>query len=60
MFENLNINVPAGVLVAGNNVLAIHGLNVSTSSSDFLISVELVAEGGCLNTPVFFDLEPLP
>ena len=28
----------------GANILAIHGLNVGTTSSDFLISVELVAE----------------
>ena len=32
-----------GKLKQGQNILAIHGLNDSTTSSDFLISVELVA-----------------
>ncbi|MHC4499493.1 MAG: CotH kinase family protein, partial [Planctomycetota bacterium] len=44
-------------LQPGNNVLAIHGLNVSTTSSDFLISVELVV--GTFDYDVEgFDLKP--
>ncbi|MBN2132607.1 MAG: lamin tail domain-containing protein [Sedimentisphaerales bacterium] len=49
-FEELNITAHAGRLQRGRNILAIQGLNLSTSSSDFLISVELVSsrepEGG--------------
>jgi len=49
-FEEVNITPHVGRLQRGRNILAIHGLNISTSSSDFLISVELVAsrepEGG--------------
>ncbi|MHC4110494.1 MAG: lamin tail domain-containing protein [Planctomycetota bacterium] len=42
-FENIPITSHIGALRQGNNVLAIHGLNISTTDSDFLISVELVA-----------------
>ncbi|MFT5125383.1 MAG: hypothetical protein ACI97B_004031, partial [Verrucomicrobiales bacterium] len=42
-----DFDVSTASLQAGNNVLAIHGLNTGTTSSDFLISPELVAR---LNT----------
>jgi hypothetical protein len=42
-FENIPITSHIGALRQGNNVLAIHGLNISTTDSDFLISIELVA-----------------
>ncbi|MGD8499463.1 MAG: chitobiase/beta-hexosaminidase C-terminal domain-containing protein, partial [Phycisphaerales bacterium] len=42
-FENIDISGSLGSLQDGGNVLAIHGLNVGTTSSDFLISVQLVA-----------------
>jgi hypothetical protein len=42
-FENINIATFLSQLQQGDNLLAIHGLNTSTTSSDFLISVELVA-----------------
>jgi len=49
-FEELNLTGHVGRLRRGRNILAIHGMNISTSSSDFLISVELVSsqepEGG--------------
>jgi hypothetical protein len=43
VFEEFNITDRIGTLRTGNNVLAIHGLNVTLSSSDLLILPELVA-----------------
>ncbi len=43
LFEDFDVAAQLGALQAGNNVLAIHGLNAPATSSDFLISVELVA-----------------
>jgi hypothetical protein len=43
-FESIDISAFFGSLKAGNNILAIQGLNSSTVDSDFLISVELIAE----------------
>jgi uncharacterized protein (DUF362 family) len=42
-FEPMDITSYQGELVAGANLLAIHGLNVGLTSSDFLIAVELEA-----------------
>jgi hypothetical protein len=42
-FVEYPINSHISALQPGNNVLAIHGLNVSPTSSDFIISAELVA-----------------
>ncbi len=42
-FENIDISDRINLLREGDNVLAIHGMNYSTTSSDFLISAELVA-----------------
>ncbi|MHC4864699.1 MAG: lamin tail domain-containing protein [Planctomycetota bacterium] len=42
-FENIPVAGHIDVLRQGGNVLAIHGLNTSTTDSDFLISAELVA-----------------
>jgi hypothetical protein len=44
--ESVDISNSLNALRQGNNLLAIHGLNTSTTSSDFLISVELVAGKG--------------
>ncbi len=41
--ESFDLSSYADHVHAGENILAIHGLNESTSSSDFLISTELVA-----------------
>ncbi len=41
--ESFNISAHLSTLQQGQNILAIHGLNVSTTSSDFIISAELVA-----------------
>ncbi|HOL88288.1 MAG TPA: lamin tail domain-containing protein [Anaerohalosphaeraceae bacterium] len=42
-WDSFDISAYKSVLRAGTNILAIHGLNVSTTSSDFLISAELEA-----------------
>ena len=41
-FTDFNITDHAELLREGDNLLALHGLNASTTSSDFLISVKLV------------------
>jgi hypothetical protein len=41
--ENFNLSTAINTLVIGQNLLAIQGLNVSSTSSDFLILPELVA-----------------
>ncbi len=41
--ESFNVSASIDALRRGENILAIHGLNESTTSSDFLISLELVA-----------------
>ncbi len=43
ILASVDISAHAGLLRRGTNLLAIHGLNLSTDSSDFLISAELVA-----------------
>ena len=43
-FQDFDISSHLNVLDPGQNILAIHGLNISPSSSDFLISSELVIE----------------
>lgn len=42
-FENIPINSYLSVLQPGNNILAIQGLNIGTTSSDFIISPILSA-----------------
>ncbi|MEN6423836.1 MAG: CotH kinase family protein [Phycisphaerales bacterium] len=44
VFEEIDVAGFASVLRRGSNVLAIHAMNQSTTSSDFLISVQLTAE----------------
>ena len=48
-FEEFDVSMHAGLLTKGENLLAIHGLNSSPTSSDALFSVELVA--GLSNNP---------
>ncbi|MGB2863781.1 MAG: lamin tail domain-containing protein, partial [Sedimentisphaerales bacterium] len=43
VFEDFDITDHIGALRTGNNVLAIHGLNTTLSSSDLLILPELIA-----------------
>ena len=42
-FENIDISSHVNALREGDNVLAMQGLNASTTSSDFLICAELIA-----------------
>jgi len=42
-FEDIDVSLHLDALLTGDNILAIHGLNESLTSSDFLISAELVA-----------------
>jgi methionine-rich copper-binding protein CopC len=44
VWEDFDVSSGIDALVSGTNVLAIHGLNRSVTSSDFLILPELVAE----------------
>ncbi|MFW6155309.1 MAG: lamin tail domain-containing protein [Planctomycetota bacterium] len=44
-----NVNAFADALRAGENVLALHGLNAGIGSSDFLLSAELTAGGTASN-----------
>jgi hypothetical protein len=46
LFENIDISDFLDTLQQGDNLLAIQGMNSSTTSGDFLISVELLATGG--------------
>jgi CotH kinase protein/Chitobiase/beta-hexosaminidase C-terminal domain/Lamin Tail Domain len=41
-YRSLDVSASVGALQSGQNILAIHGLNVSLGSSDFLIDAELV------------------
>jgi len=46
LLESIDISEFLDTLQQGDNLLAIHAMNSSTTSSDFLISVELLASGG--------------
>lgn len=45
-FQTYDVSGSVGTLVAGQNILAIHGLNNGTGSSDMLIVPELTTTGG--------------
>jgi len=42
-FESIDISDSISLLRKGNNILALHGMNISAADADFLISAELVA-----------------
>ena len=46
LLESIDISRYLDALQQGDNLLAIHGMNSSSTSSDFLISAELTASGG--------------
>ncbi|MHC4560871.1 MAG: lamin tail domain-containing protein, partial [Planctomycetota bacterium] len=48
--ESFNVSNHINALHQGDNILAIHGLNTPTTSSDFLISAELIATASSPNT----------
>ncbi|MFZ2148458.1 MAG: lamin tail domain-containing protein, partial [Sedimentisphaerales bacterium] len=63
-FENIDISAYLGAVQLGYNILAIHGMNSSTISSDFLISAELFAgvssfPGGGISPDVFQYTGPI-
>jgi hypothetical protein len=55
-YETINITAHVPALVAGANVLAIHGLNVAAGDNDFLVLPELVAASAPDGEPRFFDV----
>lgn len=60
--EQIDISAFKHLLTTGTNVLAVHGLNISPTNSDFLISPTLVARSAgdyTSGTPRFF-VEPTP
>jgi hypothetical protein len=54
-FESIDVSAFLGTLQQGDNLLAIHGLNLSATDADFLISAELIAD-----TSDSRDNPPLP
>ncbi len=54
-FESIDVSAFLGTLQRGDNLLAIHGLNLSATDTDFLISAELIAD-----TKDPGDAPPLP
>ena len=51
-FQDFNVSSYLSVLSPGENILAVHGLNISTGSSDFLISTELaIGQSSSVNDP---------
>ncbi|MEN6335082.1 MAG: lamin tail domain-containing protein [Phycisphaerales bacterium] len=52
LFESIDLSAYVSNLRQGNNVLAIQGMNAGTSSSDFLIGVEMIASKGPANQNV--------
>ncbi|MHC4753240.1 MAG: lamin tail domain-containing protein, partial [Planctomycetota bacterium] len=48
--ESFDVSKHINALRQGDNILAIHGLNTSTTSSDFLITAELIATASSPNT----------
>ena len=56
--ESLNLTSSIGSLIAGTNVLAIQGLNLSATNADFLIRAELDADltAGYGDTPRYFTV----
>ena len=52
VFEYIDVSSYLNLLQSGDNILAIHGLNLSSTSSDFLISAELeVSESPYISEP---------
>lgn len=52
--ENIDLSASRNLLVNGSNVLAIHGLNVSSGNSTFLIAPELIGAGLHIAPPQYF------
>src|SRR5437773_10118872 len=60
-FEDFNVSPFASLLQVGANVLAIQGLNIDATNTDFLIQAELVATGvGTIGTQASYFSTPTP
>ena len=60
-FEDFNVSPVASLLAVGANVLAIQGLNIDATNTDFLIQAELVATGvGSIGTQASYFSTPTP
>ncbi|MCH8922437.1 MAG: lamin tail domain-containing protein, partial [Planctomycetes bacterium] len=59
VFEEFDVSDHAGLLRLGSNILAIHGLNDSALSSDFLISPELLTRR-TITSPLEYFTTPTP
>ncbi len=57
-YQTFDVTQHLGALRLGQNILAIQGLNESTTSSDFLLSVELVATKGANASTTGGDVSP--
>ena len=57
-FETFEIANPSSFLKKGVNIIAIHGINVSQTSSDFLINAELVSIEADFNPPLVAFISP--
>ena len=57
LFEAFDVSSSLGSLKLGQNILAVHAMNQSTTSSDFLLSAELVA-GASAGGPVPSGVSP--
>ena len=58
--EYLPFAIDPGLLQSGENVLALHGLNASPTSFDFLLQVQLVGEIESETVQLGFMAEPTP
>jgi len=59
-FSSFNITAGSAYLQNGTNVLALQGLNVSATNSDFLLQVELEADGNQYSTEGRYFTQPTP
>jgi len=59
-FASFDLTAAAGYLQNGANVLAIQGLNVSATNSDFLIQVELEADSYQYSAEAHYFTQPTP
>ncbi len=58
-YEDINVSDHLGLLVSGNNMLALHGLNVSAADANFLLLPQLVEYQVTALTNVYFT-QPTP
>jgi hypothetical protein len=59
VFENVELPGAASLLVTGTNVLAVHGLNITTGDDDFFIEPQLIASFAT-STPGGYLAQPSP